>query len=124
MLGLPGLAVAQEIDGKQPLVCSLSEVSECDPSASCEDATPAAVELPPDIHIDFETNTLVTRDGTRTSPIETVRVLDEVVLLQGVQGSRGWLVVLEKSTGHLSATVLDHGGAFVLAGGCTVATQR
>jgi hypothetical protein len=62
---------------------------------------------------------LTAQEPPRTSPIKAVEALDAVLVLQGHQNGRGWTMVIERATGHLSATLADAEGAFVLAGACT-----
>jgi hypothetical protein len=42
-----------------------------------------------------------------------------VLLIQGNRNGRGWTMVIDRVTGHLSAAVANADGAFVLAGACT-----
>jgi hypothetical protein len=53
------------------------------------------------------------------SPISTIESLDDVLVLQGHQNGRGWTAVVDRASGHLSASLASAEGAFVLAGGCT-----
>jgi hypothetical protein len=48
-----------------------------------------------------------------------VETQDAVLLLQGHQSGRGWTLVIERATGHLSASAADAEGTFALAGSCT-----
>ena len=118
LLGLASAAQAEGLDTSKPLSCALAEAAECDGLAQCSDVTLEQVELPGAWRIDFAEKQLASEDGKRTSPIGAVEVLDAVVVLQGHQNGRGWTLVIERATGHVSATVADAEGAFVLAGGC------
>jgi len=79
----------------------------------------ADIELPDLVHVDFAAKVLASPDRQRTSPISAVEVLDAVLVLQGHQDGRGWTMVVERATGHLSATVAGAEGVFVIAGGCS-----
>lgn len=118
-LGLSGAARAESLDATQPLVCALAEASECDGVAACTDVAVADIDLPSAVRVDFAAKQLLSEDGARTSPIATVETLDAVVVLQGHQNGRGWTMVIERATGHLSAAVADAEGSFALAGACT-----
>jgi hypothetical protein len=118
-LGLAGAARAEGLDATQPLVCALAEASECDGVAKCADVAVADIDLPPALRVDFAAKQLVSEDGARTSPIAAVETLEAVVVLQGHQNGRGWTMVIERATGHLSAAVADAEGSFALAGACT-----
>lgn len=118
-LAVCGSARAEGIDGSTPLVCDLVQAAQCDGMARCEAVTLDEIGLPPVLHIDFAKSQLATVDEQRTSPIKAVEKLDNVVVLQGNQNGRGWAIVLDRATGHLSASVAGAEGAFVVAGACT-----
>ena len=40
------------------------------------------------------------------------------IVVQGHQNGRGWTMVIDRETGHLSATLTETPGAFILAGAC------
>ncbi len=124
LLGLLGLlfpigAWAEGIDGETPLVCDLIEASLCDGVASCGGVEFAEIDLPPVYTVDFTARRLASEDGQRTSPIASQQLLDASLVLQGTQNGRGWTMVIERATGHLSATIADLEGALVIAGACT-----
>ena len=112
-------AHAEGVDATKPLSCAFAEAAECDEMAECSDVTLEQIGLPGTVRVDFAGKQLVSADGQRTSPIHAVETLEAVVLLQGHQNGRGWTIVLDRATGHLSATIASGEGAFVLAGGCS-----
>lgn len=116
---LPAGAGAEGIDGATPLVCDLSVASLCDGVASCKGVGFAEIDLPPVYNVDFDAKRLASEDGQRTSPIAAQQLLDPVLVLQGLQNGRGWTMVIDRATGHLSATIADMEGALVIAGACT-----
>jgi len=115
----PGSARAESLDASKSLLCSISEAAECDGVAACTDVTLEQIDLPPLWRVDFAARQLASQDGQRTSPIAALETQDAVLVLQGHQNARGWTLVIERATGHLSASAADAGGAFVLAGSCT-----
>jgi hypothetical protein len=119
LLLLPIQASGEDVDGKTPLVCDLVKVSQCDGVASCASTDFADIDLPPVYVVDFAAKRLASEDGQRTSPIASQELLDAVLLLQGTQNGRGWTMVIDRATGHLSATIADAEGALVIAGACT-----
>ena len=114
-----GNALAEGLDGSEPLVCDLVEAAQCDGVANCADVTVEQIGLPPVWHVNFAASQVATPDAQRTSPIAAVEVLDAVLVLQGHQKGHGWTMVIERATGHLSAALAGAEGAFVLAGACT-----
>jgi hypothetical protein len=115
----PGLARAESLDTSRPLQCSISEAAECDGVAACTDVTLEQIDLPPLWRVDFAAKQLASEDGQRSSPIAALETLESALILQGHQGGRGWTLVVERATGHLSVSAADAEGAFVLAGSCT-----
>ena len=115
----PGSARAEGLDASKPLLCSISEAAECDGVAACNDVTLEQIDLPPLWRVDFAANQLSSQDGLRNSPIASIETQEAVLVLQGHQSGRGWTLVVERATGHLSASAADAEGAFVLAGSCT-----
>jgi hypothetical protein len=113
-------ARAEDLDDSRLLVCDLAEAAQCDGVAECRDVTAMQIDLPPVVLVDFESKQLTSEDGARTSPIIAVEKLDATLLLQGHRNGRGWTMVIDRATGHLSATMADVEGAFVLAGACAV----
>jgi hypothetical protein len=55
----------------------------------------------------------------RTSPVQLMEATDEQLLLQGTELGLAWSIALDKGTGEMTATLVDHGGAYVLFGACT-----
>ncbi|HET6304726.1 MAG TPA: hypothetical protein VFG80_08085 [Myxococcota bacterium] len=112
---------AEDLDASRPLHCALAEAAQCDRAARCGAVTLEEVDLPGAVRIDFAGKQLASDDGQRTSPIAALEVGEAVLVLQGHQNGRGWLAVVERATGHLTATVADAEGSFVLSGGCAAA---
>jgi hypothetical protein len=119
VLALAASARAEGLDTSKPLSCTLAEAAECDGVADCSDVTLEAIDVPPLWRVDFAARQLASADGQRTSPIATLETLDAVLVLQGHQGGRGWTMVIDRASGHLSLSAADAEGAFVLAGACT-----
>lgn len=117
--GLAAAAGAEAFDGSAPLACDLVHAAQCDAAAACREVTLAQIDLPPEFHVDFEGRRLSSPDEARTSPIAVVQMLEAALLLQGHQNGRGWTMLIDRVTGHLSVSVADIEGAFVLSGACT-----
>lgn len=115
-LALP--AVADPLDTTQPLECVFAEAAQCDGAAQCESVEHAQIDLPETVHIDFAEKTLKASDTDRASQMDTLQVEESVILMGGQREGRGWVMVLDRATGHFSATITEQGGAFVFAGVC------
>ena len=111
-------ALAEGLDASQSLMCDLAEVTQCDGAAKCFSVTFEQIDLPPVIQVDFAEKQIETEDGQRRSPIASVETQDAVLLLQGHQNGRGWTLVIERSTGAMSAALADAEGGLVVTGAC------
>lgn len=119
LLLLPSLAAhADPLEAIKPLRCALVGASECNTTATCNDVQLEQIGIPDVMRVDFAAKVLGSPDTERTSPIHSVETFEEALVLQGSQNGRGWTIVIERASGHLSATVADVEGSFVLYGGC------
>jgi hypothetical protein len=120
MAPYPPLAAAA-YDESAPLLCAVIEVFDCQAGSDCQRGTAESVNLPQFVKVDFAEKTLSTPEpGERKSvtPITHVERVDGNIILQGVEGSRAWSMVIAKETGKISATVSDHQVGFVVFGAC------
>jgi hypothetical protein len=120
LLAVAAGAHAEGSEGAQPLVCDFVKAAECDGVAVCSNVTPEEIDLASIIRIDFAARKITEPGGDLHSPIATIEDLGAVVILQGQENNRGWTLVIDRASGHLSATIADASGAFVLAGACAV----
>jgi hypothetical protein len=112
-------AFGADFDGSKSLICAPSEVLDCTSGDDkCWSASPRKAGAPSFLRIDFAKKTV---SGTHlTSKILHVDKSADQVLLQGVELDMGWTIVIDSSSGELSITLTDRGGAFVMFGACTV----
>jgi hypothetical protein len=118
-LGFSGISHAEPLDSSKTLVCDIVHASQCDAVAECRGVEADQIDLPPVVLIDFEQGRIASEDGQRTSPIAATETSEDVLILQGHQNGRGWVIVIERATGHLSASLAETAGSFVLAGACS-----
>jgi len=119
LLAVPGIGLTEGLDGSAALECDLAHASQCDGVAACRGVTLEQIDVPGDFQVDFAAQKLSAAGDERTSPITSVETLETALVLQGHQNGRGWTMVIDRSSGHLSASIADAEGAFVLAGACT-----
>lgn len=114
----PALA---QFDGSKPLHCTATEVQECDQLAGCERRPLEVVDLPQFIEIDFKAKQVsgVRPSGVEArSAVESIRKLDDVTILQGSDTGRAWSLVIEKQSGRLTASAIDHDAGFLVFAVC------
>ena len=123
ILGLvPYAHAAATYDGSVPLICALIEVMDCASGADCQRGAPDSVNLPQFVKLNFTEKMLSTTEAAQkqqTTPIKQLEQFDASMILQGVEGSRAWSMVIAKETGKMSATVADDQAGFVIFGACT-----
>jgi hypothetical protein len=122
-LGLmPYSAMAGRYDGSVPLICAVIEAIECDVGVECQRGTAESIDFPQFVKIDFQEKTLSTLDEgdrRRTTPIKTLERMNGSLIMQGVEESRAWNLLIAQATGKMSATVADNQVGFVIFGACT-----
>jgi hypothetical protein len=117
---------AGDFDGSKPLLISVIRVMECTPDASCREVTPASVELPQFLKIDFANKTILPAaadDDTPATTIERQEVVDGKLILQGAEDGYekmrdglGWTMAISEATGQVVLTAAGEGVAFVIFG--------
>jgi hypothetical protein len=129
IFAVPFTVVAESFDGSKNLLCSPQSVVECGPDISCQQVSPASVNLPGFFQIDFK-NKIIKRvaatENQKGSKIDRMEVLDSKLILQGaddgVEGVRdglAWSMAIAQDTGKLIASAAGESEAFVIYGACT-----
>ncbi len=114
---VPFVAAAEEFDGSVALICFSSEAIDCVPGQPCVEGQPEAIGAPQFLRINFDKQEIT---GTkRTSPILRMDKNDDQIHLYGTELNMGWLLTLDRLTGHFSASLVNAEGAFVIFGACT-----
>lgn len=121
-------SAASFFDGKQPLLCSVHQLFECDTANACSAVTPGQVDGFSHLNIDFKTKT-VTRAGEESeqqSPIENVETrVDGKLILSGIEDGQpdqrdgaGWTISIMDPEGTMVLAVAGDGFAIVGLGAC------
>ena len=118
-LALP--AEADPIDGSKPLVCSTNQTHDCDVEGACDNGDPDDVRAPDLFKIDFGKKEITTLDEDRRGEVTkaaSIQKTERAIVLQGVEGNRGWTLLIGKESGDLVLTVSDEYAGFVVFGEC------
>ncbi|MGH8069115.1 MAG: hypothetical protein ACRERE_28535 [Candidatus Entotheonellia bacterium] len=59
----------------------------------------------------------------RESPIGSLARVNGKLILQGVQGERGWTLMIAEDTGQMSATISGAVEGYIIFGSCTLLSQ-
>ena len=118
--------VAGDFDGTRPLLISVTRVVECVPDGSCREVTPASVDLPQFLKIDFSKKSIRPANADDTTPATTIErqeVVDGKLILQGAEDGYekmrdglGWTIAIAEETGHVVLTASGDQVAFVVFG--------
>ena len=130
VLALPPLAAAGDFDGTRPLVCTVTDFTECIMEAGCHGVTPEEVNLPRIFWIDVQNKIIKDKqddDGSRKSPIKSVQRIDNKLILQGaeegyenIRDGFGWTIAIMEDTGRMVLTASGDLVGNVAFGVCTL----
>jgi len=112
-------AVAGQTDASVPLLCVPLAVTECGADDGCQRGTAASVNLPHFLRVDVHAMTIRAVEEGRESPIGSQTRLNGKLILHGVQGERGWTLMIAEDTGQMSATIAGAGEGYIIFGSCT-----
>ena len=119
---------AGDYDGSKPLLMSVIRVIECTPDGACQEVSPAVVQLPQFLRIDFANKTInpaVAGDDTPGTTIERQEVIDGKLILQGAEDGYekmrdglGWTMAISEQNGQVVLTASGEQVAFVVFAAC------
>ncbi len=115
-------AWADSFDGSKPLVCAYMQTFECSGGSACKAGDADDVRIPDFVRVDFDDETITALDEERRGEKTKIRHRESSngrLILQGVEGGRGWTLLLSESTGDTVLTVSGDQAAFVVFGECT-----
>ncbi len=113
-------AAAAKYDGSAPLLCVPVAVNECGAEGECRRATPESVNFPPVFKVDVKGMAVRSAETGRESRIKNVEHANGKLVLQGIDPTHGWILMIHEDTGKLSGTVTGHEEGFVLFGVCAL----
>lgn len=128
ILAIPSLSAAGEFDGTQPLVCTITDFTECIMDEGCVEIDPEAVNLPRIFWIDVKNKIMkdAKEDEGRKSPIQSVQQIDNKLMIQGaeqgyedIQDGFGWSIAIMQDTGKMVFTASGDLVGNVAFGVCT-----
>lgn len=120
-MALPLTGFAQDFSGQKNLICSVAQVVECAPGQDCFQGTAVNFEFPDFFRIDVKEKQVIAtsrNQQVRTSPIETVKTLDQSLIITGSQSGRAWHMVISRTTGRYTGIVAAPDFSFSIFGAC------
>jgi len=118
----PTIAWAQDFDGSSPMLCASVDVMACAPGEACTKSTIEELNVPQFFRIDGSKKLVsATRpDGEpRTSEIQSLRLNDNELIVQGAQGGLAWSAAIARASGKMALSAVGDRVAFVIFGACT-----
>jgi hypothetical protein len=119
---LSGSARAEDVSGRDRMLCTVQQVNQCAPFVECDTASPLDWGVPDFVVIDVAAKTLSTTASSerpRRSPVRHLERQDGQVFLQGVENGRAFTIVVVEATGELSAAVSKADLNLSIYGVCT-----
>jgi len=126
LLFAPSFSAGEDYDGSRPLLFSIIRAIECTPDGSCREVSPASIDLPQFLRIDFAQKTIRPAAEAPEVPdtiIERQEVVDGKLILQGVedgyakiQDGVGWTLSISAQNGQAVITASGEQVAFVVFG--------
>mgnify|MGYP001815883655 CR=1 FL=1 len=114
-------------DGKQPLLCSVYQLFECDAPNACTKVTPEQIDGFSHLDIDFKKKLIIQPgvDSDKKSTIKSVETIDSKLFIQsiedGAQGVRdgaGWTISIMDPEGTMVMAVAADGFGVIALGAC------
>jgi hypothetical protein len=115
-------SAAGKYDGSKPMLCAITAMSECTKDGKCERSVPqAGNNLPTFVRVDVKGGLLTDNDGGgRKSQIKASGIVDNQLMLQGVENGKAWSIVIASEGGAFGASVVEDDGLFAIFGNCTL----
>ena len=113
---------AEGIDGTRDVVCAFTRVVACQDDGPCFQGQPRTFDLPELIVLDHKEKVMrSTRESghKEVSPIKNLERNGDILVLQGVENSRGWDLAINVKTGNTSGAVVGEDVSFMVNGTCT-----
>ena len=118
-------ALADDLAGENEILCSSASVVICLDDGTCVAAVPWEVNVPQFIEVDLRRKRLATTEASGENRATTVNSLmkeDGLTYLQGVEGGRAFSIIINESTGFMTAAVAREDITVTVFGACTPIT--
>jgi hypothetical protein len=121
-------AEASFFDGKQPLICSVYQLYECDHPNKCVSVTPGEINAMSHFDIDFRKKVIIRTGeaaGQKSSIKDVLVGLDGKLIIQGVEDGdederdgAGWTISIMDPEGTMVMAIAGDGFGVIGLGGC------
>ena len=121
-LGAAAALRGDDVSGKDRLLCTAVQSTQCTSDGECKNAPPLDLNIPQFLEIDLKNRTATTTKASgenRSSPIGNVSREGGLIIFQGVQNGRAFSFVISESSGMASIGVAQEGLTDSIFGACT-----
>jgi len=115
-------ASADDVTGKDKILCTTVQITECFADGGCEGGPPENWNIPRFTRIDLEQKTLKTTEASgqdRETPIERIEQEGNDIFIQGAEGGKAFTVLLDLDTGTATLAIALEGSVLAGFGVCT-----
>ena len=113
---------AEGLDGSSDAVCAVTLVVACTQDGTCLQGQAKTFDLPELLVLDAKKKVIrATRESglKAVSPVKNMDRNGEILVLQGVENSRGWNIAINTKTGRMSGSSVGDDVSFLAHGTCT-----
>jgi hypothetical protein len=117
-----GVALADNLEGADRLLCAPEQIMICVEEADCYPAHASELGVPDFVIIDLKNKKLQTTKAssqTRTTAFSSMSRSDGKIFLQGIENGRAFSFLINEATGSLTVAVSRDGVAVAAFGTCT-----
>jgi hypothetical protein len=117
-----GVALAENVEGADRLLCAPEQIMICVEQAECYPAHGSDLGVPDFLIIDLKNKKLQTTkasEQTRTTAFSTMSRSGGKIFLQGIENGRAFSFLINEVTGDLTVAVSRDGVAVAAFGSCT-----
>jgi hypothetical protein len=117
-----GVALADNLDGADRLLCAPTQIMICVEEADCYPAHASELGVPDFIIVDLKNKKLQTTKASeqaRTTPFSSMTRSAGKIYLQGLENGRAFSFSIDEATGRLTVAVARDGVAVSAFGTCT-----
>ncbi len=115
-------AAADDLTGKDQILCTAVHVTECQTSGDCRIEPPWNLNIPQFLQINLKERTMSTTAASgenRMTPLRSVTREGGEIVLQGFEAGRAFSFVIEEETGMASVAIAREGMTVSVFGACT-----
>jgi hypothetical protein len=117
-----GVALADNLEGTDRLLCATGQIMICVEEADCYPAHASELGVPDFVVIDLKNKKMQTTKASeqvRTTAFSTVSRNGGKIYLQGIENGRAFSFVIDEVTGRLTVAVSRDGVSVTVFGSCT-----